>query len=178
MTKVKPIYEELEAENAWLRRRVTQLEGQETQLTQQVAELLRASKRQAAPFSRGKPDPQPKEPGRKKGHPGTSRRRPDHIEEVVWVPLVQCPHCGGAVQEVQRHTHLVEDLPPIRPKGTCYVTQSGKCPSCQCRVESRHSDQITTAKGAAGVHIGPNVIALAADLKHRLGLSFRKICDL
>jgi hypothetical protein len=192
MLESKPTYEELEAENAqlrgrvqaleaenaYLRRRITELEGQVSRLTQQVTEALRASKRQAAPFSKGMPKTHPKRPGRKKGHPGTSRRRPEQIDEMVWVPLTHCPHCGGSVQEVQMHTQMVEDIPPIRPKVTCYFTQSGFCPRCGCRVESRHPDQTGTAKGAAGVQMGPNVIALAADLKHRLGLSFRKICDL
>ena len=47
--------EALEAENVGLRRRVTELDGQVTRLTQQVTEALRASKRQAAPFSKGTP---------------------------------------------------------------------------------------------------------------------------
>ena len=192
MNKAKPTYEELEAENAQLRsrveelegenarleRRITELEGEVTKLSQQLAEALRASKRQAAPFSKGHVKANPKKPGRKQGHPGTSRRRPDHIDEVVWMPLDHCPHCGGSVEQVQSHQQFVEEIPPIRPQVICYMIQSGFCPYCRCRVESRHPDQTGTAKGAAGVQIGPNVIALAADLKHRLGLSFRKICDL
>ena len=53
---------------------VTQLQGQVAQLTaakeelhKQVAELKRAGKRQAAPFSKGGRSSRPKRPGRKPG---------------------------------------------------------------------------------------------------------------
>src|SRR5262249_56700917 len=42
---------------------------------------------------------------------------------------------------------------------------------------ARHPEQISTATGAAGVVIGPRAKALAADLKHRLGVPFAKVCE-
>src|SRR5262249_20930325 len=61
---------------------------------------------------------------------------------------------------------------------TRYVTESGYCSRCGRRVRSRHPEQISTAAGAAGVVIGPRAKALAADLKHRLGVPFAKICEI
>src|ERR1700722_15084813 len=57
----------------------------------------RAEHRQAAPF---RVEPQkravaPKRPGRKRGHPGAFRHKPDHLDEEIEVQLCSCPHCGG-----------------------------------------------------------------------------------
>ncbi len=42
----------------------------------------------------------------------------------------------------------------------------------------RHPEQISNATGAAGVVIGPWAKALAADWKHRLGVSFARITEM
>ena len=49
MPKLKPTYTELKAENAQLQQRVTELEDLVRGLTQQMAEILRASGGQRAP---------------------------------------------------------------------------------------------------------------------------------
>jgi len=61
---------------------------------------------------------------------------------------------------------------------TRFLTESGYCPRCKKRVRSRHPERVSTATGAAGVCLGPRAVALAADLKHRLGIPYRKICGL
>ncbi len=76
------------------------------------------------------------------------------------------------------HEQFEVDIPPLRPVVTRYVTYSGYCAACKKRVRSRHPEQISTATGAAGVVVGPRAKALAADLKHRLGVPYAKICDL
>ena len=57
------------------------------------------------------------------------------------------------------------------------MTHSGYCGRCDRRVRWRHPEQISEATGAAGVRIGPRAKAFAADLKHRLGVPFAKICE-
>src|SRR5262249_19696343 len=47
-----------------LRHRVSQLETQVERLTNQLQQVQRAGKRQAAPFAKGPPKPEPKRPGR------------------------------------------------------------------------------------------------------------------
>src|SRR5438552_16929577 len=47
--------------------RVAELEAQVARLTELVAELQRAGKRQAAPFAKRPPKPEPRTPGRKSG---------------------------------------------------------------------------------------------------------------
>ena len=66
----------------------------------------------------------------------------------------------------------------MHPVIKCFDTQRGWCPRCKRRVRSRHPEQTSDANGAAGSQVGSNALALAADLKHRLAVSFRKIADL
>ena len=90
---------------------VTQLQGQVAQLTaaneelhKQVAELKRARKRQAAPFSKGGRSSRPKRPGRKPGMGSFSYRKPPSPDEVtepvveVAVAVEVCPGCGGRLE--------------------------------------------------------------------------------
>jgi transposase len=151
------------------------------QLRQQVAELERSGKRQAAPFRRDKQKKNPKKPGRRKGEGKFNHHRkppPETITETQECRLHNCPHCGGAVQDVSEHEHFEVDIPKVQPVIVRYVTESGYCPDCQKQVNTRHEDQISAATGAAGVVFGPRSKALATDLKHRLGLSYAKIADL
>ena len=142
---------------------------------------LRRGKRQAAPFGKDAPKTDPKRPGRKKGHRGSFRLPPppEEISEIVQVPLERCPRCGGPVEGVRDNAPVYQtDMPDVRPVVKRFDTRRGWCPRCNRRVRSRHPDQTSDAAGAAGSGIGPNALALAADLKHRLGLSFRKVVDL
>jgi transposase len=163
---------------------VEQLTAQVRQLTAKVAALedeLRRSKRQAAPFSKDRPKPKPKPPGQKPGHAPAFRAAPSPaaVTETIRVPLTTCPRCGTPVRKVADNPPIFQtDLPPIQPIVRRFDTQRGFCPSCRKMVHSRHPNQTSTAVGAAAAQIGPRAKALAADLKHRLGLSFRKITDL
>jgi transposase len=65
----------------------------------------------------------------------------------------------------------------VKPIITRFVMYSGDCPKCQKRVRLCHPDQISPATGAAGVVVGPRAKALAADLKHRFGASYGKVCE-
>jgi septal ring factor EnvC (AmiA/AmiB activator) len=70
-------------------------------LRRELEAALRASKRQAAPYSRGEPKANPKPPGRKAGRAygrRACRPIPSRVDEEFHVPLPeQCPHCGGGV---------------------------------------------------------------------------------
>lgn len=163
---------------AVLERRIAELEARVAELERLLLEALRANKRQAAPFSRNRPKKKPKTPGRSDGHVAARRPAPPQITETIDVPLENCPICSGPVEDVHTHQQVVTDLPKIEPVAKQYVTRSGFCPRCRKRVRSRHPDQSSDASGSAGNQIGPAALALSADLKHRLGLSYRKIVEL
>ena len=70
------------------------------------------------------------------------------------------------------------DIPEVRPVIPRFRMESGYCRRCRKRVRSRHPRQVSSATGAAGVSLGLRARALAADLKHRLGIPYRKVAEL
>ncbi|MBI3682903.1 MAG: IS66 family transposase [Acidobacteria bacterium] len=161
--------------------RIEQLQQRVAELEQRLAELERTGKRQATPFARRQRKANPKRPGRKAGQgPFTSRARPtpEQVTETKEQALEACPFCGGPVTDVRDHEQFVVDLPEVQPTVTRYRTHSGQCARCGRRVRSRHPEQISQATGAAGVVIGPRAKALAADLKHRLGVPYGKVAEM
>jgi transposase len=169
------------ADNQMLRRDNLRLQRLLEQLREEVEELQRAGKRQAAPFARRKLVEHPKRPGRKAGQGKFSRREkpaPEQVKETKVVKLHGCPRCGGnRLRDIHAHEQYMADIPVIVPIITRYVTYSGYCTDCHKRVRSRHPEQISQATGAAGVLVGPRAKALAADLKHRLGGSYGKVSE-
>lgn len=159
---------------------IEQLQQRIAELEQRLAEVDRTAKRQATPFARKHRKKNPKRPGRKAGQGRfTCRARPapDQVTETQEQPLAACPVCGSPLTDVTDHEQFVVDIPTVQPTVTRYVTHSGHCAHCGQRVRSRHPEQISDASGAAGVVIGPRAKALAADLKHRLGVPYAKVAE-
>ena len=179
----------LEAEHARLEAERERLRGENERLREvnerlrgEVEALRRAARRQAAPFSKDAPVPNPKRPGRKPGAAyGTRahRRPPEHVYQVVTVGLPACcPGCGGELVLERVATQHVEDLPPTRPLAIRYLVQVGRCRVCGRRVQPRHPEQTSDALGAAGAQLGPRAVALAAWLSKGLGVPAGKIARL
>ncbi len=165
--------ERLRADNQQLKVRVGEL-------AVQVEQLRRAGKRQAAPFSKDRPSPHPRRPGRKPGQAyGRHGRRPipQRVDRVVAVGLPQgCRWCGGALDLERVASQWQEDLPPPAQTEICrYEVQIGRCQGCGRRVQPRHPAQTSAALGAAAVQLGPRAVALAAWASKRLGLSASKV---
>lgn len=161
--------------------RIAELLEQVAQQQQRIAELERAGKRQATPFARKERKANPKKPGRKAGRGSFKHRAkptPKEINDTKEAPLDSCPECGGELTDRKTHEQFMVDIPPVEPVITQFVTHSGYCERCGKRKRSRHPEQISTATGAAGVVVGPRAKALAADMKHRLGMSYGKVCEL
>lgn len=180
---VPPTYDELLRENAFLRRRVEQLERQVAELERRVETLRKEGKRQAAPFRKQEePAKPPKKPGRKAGKrhgPHAHRSPPPRIDERYDVPLpTQCPHCGGrSVSE----THVAPQYQTEIPRRVIFRQfdiHFGRCDHCRRAVTPRHPLQTSTAAGAAASQFGPNVHAVLAILNKQLGLSHGKSATL
>jgi transposase len=179
-------YQDLLRENSELRRRAEEQERRIAELKQRIGELeklieevRRRGKRQAAPFSKGKPKDQPQPPGRKAGkaygQPAT-RSRPQRVDEqiVVDCPLF-CEHCQGKVVRTgQAHQYQI-DLPEIRPRTTEFVLHYGKCLACGREVVGRHPRQTSQSFRVGEVQIGPGVLSFAAYLNKVGGLSYGKV---
>jgi len=177
----------LRRENAALRQEVETLRKENRAqkepnalLREHLADAHRAGKRQAAPFSKGPPKTNPTPSGRKRGTPyGVKARRPvpDHFDESYEAPVgPRCPRCGSEdLEETGVVDQYEEDLPPVTPRVRRFRIHVARCVRCRRRVQGRHPLQTSDAIGAAGVHLGPRAVALAADLNKQIGTSFGKV---
>jgi transposase len=176
----KPTYAELARRCEQYERRIQELEDQVRKLTQLLEEATRATKRQAAPFSKGKPKTDPKRPGRKAGslYGRASRREPpslDEIDETYDAPLpAACPHCGGSVKRTRIADQYQTEIPrtPIYRHFRVHV---GECTVCGRRVQGRHALQTSNALGAAASQLGPDLQATLVELNKRTGASYDKM---
>jgi transposase len=143
-----------------------------------LEEQRRAGKRQAAPFSKGKPKKEPKKPGRKPGADyGTKGHRPppEPIDEVHEALLPgACPDCGGPVDETHIDQQYQVEIPrqPIHRQFNVHV---GCCRHCRRRVQGRQALQTSDALGAAASQLGPDAQAAVVELNKQEGLSHGKV---
>jgi transposase len=186
----EPTYKELREENRQLKGRVAELECTVEDLRKRIEQLQRSleesqrqAKRQAAPFSKRPPQPQPKRPGRRPG-PDYGRRNfrrpPDRseIDETYEALLpTDCPDCGGPVDEISVRQQYQVELPkkPIRRQFNVHL---GRCVCCGGAVQGRHELMTSGALGAAGSQLGSRAQAMMVFLNKRLGVSHGKIAEL
>ncbi|MEX0776307.1 MAG: IS66 family transposase [Phycisphaeraceae bacterium] len=164
-----------------LQARVTELERRLEEVTAKFEASRRIAKRQAAPFSKGGPKPNPRVPGRKAGpEHGTHSHRtipdtePDQVIDVSLPP--RCPHCQGPTRPDGLTCQHQLDIPrqPIHRRFDIHV---GHCVRCGKRVQGRHELQTSDALGAAACQIGPDAQAAVVHLNKTCGLSHGKIAD-
>jgi transposase len=163
-----------------LTKQVAELKAQVAELTRKLEESLRAGKRQAAPFRKGPPKPNPKTPGRKAGeqHGAHGHRPPpppDQIHERHEAKLPDaCPHCQGPIVETGTAEQFQTEIPrtPIHRQ---FHVHLGRCRCCGKAVQGRHPLQTSDALGAAASQIGPDAQAAATILHTQMGLSHGKV---
>jgi transposase len=164
-----------------LRKQSERLQKQNEHLKQETERLrreleaaLRASKRQAAPHSRGAPKRNPKRPGRRLGRRygrQACRPIPARVDERIAVPLPEhCPHCGGGVEVESCETQYQEEI-VRRTVVRRFDIAVGRCRECRRRVQGRHRLQTSDAVGVGSVQLGPEALTLAAILNKQMGLS-------
>ena len=159
----------LQAENEGLKKKIEGLE-----------EELRASKRQAAPFSKGQRKANPKRPGRKAGQ-GIFRHRPAPGEaiggEIVEAAVpAGCPRCGGALAVEGEEWATTTDLPvQPQPVVTRYRVPVCRCSQCGKRVRGTAPGLTADQFGATAHRVGPGVKAAAHALHYGAGVPVRKL---
>jgi transposase len=173
---------QLLTEFAALKARVDELAAENAALRAQLEQRARDAKRQAAPFSKGQREAQPKRPGRKPGQGPFAFRtlpRPDQwtappIE--VRLPEPICPCCGEALREQRVAFAAITDLPP-QPKPTVqpYRVWVYRCPTCDTTVRAPHPDLAPDQFGATAHRMGPRVMAAAHATHYGLGVPVRKV---
>jgi len=180
---------DLVAQIANLQEQVASLHGHVVHLTavnealrKEIADLKRAGKRQAAPFSRGTHATNPKRPGRKPGMGSFSYRKPPSPEELsgppvdVSVTTDTCAGCGGRLQHQGVDVAYVTDIPPTpQPIVTEYRVQVCRCMSCGKQVRGRHPDVAPDQYGASAHRVGRRAMAAAHVLHYGVGVPVRKV---
>lgn len=121
---------------------------------------------------------QPKKPGRKPGHQGAWRQSPPPSahDEHIEVPLARCPDCGQDLEIGSQRAidQTIIEAPVVLPRVIRLRTYRNHCTHCNTKVSSHHPLQVSTATGAAGTHLGPRALGLAASLNKDLKLTMRK----
>src|ERR1017187_7075263 len=158
-----------------LRKESERLKQETDRLRRELEAALRASKRQAAPHSRGKPKSNPKRPGRKSGRNygrQSCRPIPSRVDEQISVPLPECcPHCGGSdMQPESCQAQYQEDM-VRRTVVRRFDVAVGRCRGCARQVQGRHPLQTSDTVGVGAVQLGPEALTLAAILNKQMGLS-------
>ena len=163
-------------------RRIETLKQEIERLRRENEKLQQAAKRQAAPFSRGAPKRNPKRRGRKAGKRYGRRARrplPRRVDRVIEVPApLFCPDCQKPTKLDHRETQWQTDIPPVEPLTTEFRIDVARCVKCGRTVRNRHPEQISDATGAAGVQLGPWLIAWATTLNKECGVSYERISRL
>lgn len=174
--------EHLQAENARLQtelaqaqQRLGELESAHQRLQTEVNTLKQApfqARRRRKAATTPPSAAAPKRAGRPRGHEGSGRPRPTHIDRTIPIPVGEvCPDCGHALSGpgVTRQ-RVVEDLEPVRPTQiTAYEIERRWCPVC-------HTYQEAPVTAALPHHrLGLHVMLFVVYQKVVLGLSYGKI---
>lgn len=180
MSEPRPSYDELLGLVQQQQRQIEALQVEVARLRAELDAALRAGKRQAAPFRKGPPKPDPKRPGRKAGaeHGGHGHRpppEPGQLSECREAHLPDaCPHCRGRLVETGVAEQFQAEI-PRRPLVRQFRVHIGHCAACGRRVQGRHPLQTSDALGAAASQLGPDAQAAATVLHTRMGLSHGKV---
>ena len=172
----------LEQERTAAGKRISELERENEDLKAQLTALHRRqfkTNKKSLKQNIGRTDSAPaakKKRGAPTGHPGWSRRIPDHIDTVVTVaaPAV-CPHCANTdltpVQEMK--DHLQEDI-ILQPKTrvTQFRHHQAFCPICKRALIQAAPGELLNGP------IGPTTKAAAVFLRYGLRIPYRKVQEL
>jgi len=148
-------------------------------LREEIDQLRRGGKRQAAPFSKGKRVANPKRPGRKPGQ-GPFTRREVRLEEATeTVPVAPpecCPDCGGDLEPLREEVATTTDL-PMRPRAriTAYRVSICRCRQCGKKVRGSAPGLAADQTGATAHRVGPNLMAAAHTLHYSIGIPVRRV---
>lgn len=115
----------------------------------------------------------PKKPGRKKGHPGIARTRPEKAEHYQEHTLACCPECHEALREpIKSYKRHTVDIPPVEPEVTEHTINGYWCSNCKKTVYPKITDALPNST------LGLNLLVMTAWLHYWVGMSVRNIVKL
>jgi len=112
-----------------------------------------------------------KRPGRKKGHKGSCRNRPDQVDRTEEHRASCCPDCGGKLKECSGACdRYIEDvLEDVRVEVTRHIIHRDWCPCCRRMVEPVLPDALPKST------IGNGILVLSVWLHFSLGNTISQI---
>lgn len=118
----------------------------------------------------GKGKKKRKKPGRKAGHPGVCRTKPDHVDRHEHHSLDSCPGCGCSdLKNRSTRTRYTEDIPPVTPIVTEHAVDGGHCPNCNKWVEAKVGDVMPRCT------LGNRMLLITAWMHFALGVAVHKV---
>jgi transposase len=145
---------------------------------ERLKEQLNKSKPEQKKFYEEQKPPKKSKPphlwGRKAGHPGCTRPKPNQIDREVNQHLKLCPKCRhGLGHPIGVVEHIQEDIIPSRVEVTRYKRHRYWCSHC--------SEHVTAPYAADEVpygYLGPRTLAMMVWLKYYHSLPGNKIKDI
>ncbi len=115
-----------------------------------------------------------KSPGRKKGHPGSARLRPETVDHFKEHTLRCCPECHGPVNNpIKAYKRYIEDIPPIEaPDVTEHTVHGYWCSTCKKVVFPAVTEALPNSV------IGLRLVVFTAWLHYLVGVSVNNIVKL
>jgi transposase len=111
--------------------------------------------------------------GRKNGHPGACRPKPDRIDHYKEHVLASCPDCNNCLGEpVKNYKRYTEDIPPVEPHVTEHTVYGYWCSICQKIVYAKVTDVLPHAV------LGLRLVVFTAWLHYLVGVSVNNIVRL
>lgn len=167
---------ELKAKNAEFQDRMAKLESENRELREELLALKTTVIAVVARSIDAKASldrKRYKKSGRRVGHQGASRSRPDRIDEAIELYQSTCPRCGGVLwgNHTDSYTRIVEDIVPARIVVTDYVVKRTYCRGCRRQVSPPIPNVIN---GGSNERFGVRLMLFIVSLK-LLGLSYEKI---
>lgn len=124
------------------------------------------------PFAKPATSRRKKKPGRKPGHPGSRRVKPERIDRHETHRAQVCPECGGPLCRCsETRTRYTEDIPEVQPVVTEHTIHRDWCPNCRTKVEP----PVTAA--LPGSTLGNRMLVLTAWLHYALGNTLSQIVE-
>jgi len=114
-----------------------------------------------------------KKPGRKPGHDGSRRDKPDKVDRTEEHRVSQCPDCGHKVKKCNgsRDRYVEDILEDVRTEVIKHVIHRDWCPQCRKMVEPVVPDALPRAP------IGNGIVVLSAWLHFALGNTISQILE-
>jgi hypothetical protein len=114
-----------------------------------------------------------KKPGRKQGHPGVARPRPERIDDFKEHTLDRCPDCQAPLSKpIKPYKRYIQDIVPVEPKVTEHTVNGYWCGQCQKIVYPQVSEALPNAT------IGLRLLVWSAWLHYLTGMSVNNIVRL